>query len=109
MYDKVMYAPLFDPAFTRTSRPRVEGSGRGMIPQFADSGLYEDLQLKKTLEGTTTSWGKEQGIPLIYEKTPTIMKHFSRHNETNSWKALSDLMNRPPWVCPGLVASGPVP
>jgi hypothetical protein len=40
MYDKVMYAPLFDPAFSRTSRPRVEGSGRGMIPQFADSGLY---------------------------------------------------------------------
>jgi peptide/nickel transport system substrate-binding protein len=47
MYDKVMYAPLFDPAFICASGPRVEVSGLGMIPQFAYSGPYEDLQLKK--------------------------------------------------------------
>jgi hypothetical protein len=51
MDDKVTYAPLFDPAFTCASRPRVEVSGLGMIPPFAysrviHSGLYEDLQLK---------------------------------------------------------------
>jgi hypothetical protein len=51
MDDKVMDVPLVDPAFTCASRPRLEGSGRGMIPQFAysrviHSGLYEDRQLK---------------------------------------------------------------
>ena len=46
MYDKVMYAPLFDPAFICASGPRVEVSGLGMIPQFAYSGPYEDLRLK---------------------------------------------------------------
>jgi peptide/nickel transport system substrate-binding protein len=49
MYDKVMYAPLFDPAFICASGPRVEVSGLGMIPQFAYSGPYEDLTLKKPL------------------------------------------------------------
>lgn len=47
MYDKVMYAPLFDPAFLCASGPRVAVSGLGLIPQFAYSGPYEDLQLKK--------------------------------------------------------------
>jgi peptide/nickel transport system substrate-binding protein len=47
MYEKVIYAPLFDPAFICASGPRVEVSGLGMIPQFAYSGPYEDLQLKK--------------------------------------------------------------
>jgi peptide/nickel transport system substrate-binding protein len=49
MYDKVMYAPLFDPAFICASGPRVEVSGLGLIPQFAYSGPYEDLTLKKPL------------------------------------------------------------
>lgn len=47
MYDKVMYAPLFDPAFICASGPRVEVSGLGMIPQFAYSGPYEDVRLKE--------------------------------------------------------------
>jgi len=47
MYDKVMYAPLFDPAFICASGGRVQVSGLGMIPQFAYSGPYEDLQLKQ--------------------------------------------------------------
>jgi peptide/nickel transport system substrate-binding protein len=47
MHEKVIFAPLFDPAFICASGPRVEVSGLGMIPQFAYSGPYEDLQLKK--------------------------------------------------------------
>jgi peptide/nickel transport system substrate-binding protein len=47
MYNKVMYAPLFDPAFICASGPRVAVSGLGMIPQFAYSGPYEDVQLKE--------------------------------------------------------------
>lgn len=46
MHDKVMYAPIFDPAFICASGPRVAVSGLGMIPQFAYSGPYEDLQLR---------------------------------------------------------------
>jgi peptide/nickel transport system substrate-binding protein len=46
MHEKVLYAPLFDPAFICASGPRVAASGLGLIPQFAYSGPYEDLQLK---------------------------------------------------------------
>jgi peptide/nickel transport system substrate-binding protein len=47
MHEKVMYAPLFDPAFICASGPRVASSGLGQIPQFAYSGPYEDLHLKQ--------------------------------------------------------------
>lgn len=46
MHDKVLYAPLFDPAFLCASGPRVGMSGFGLIPQFAYAGPYEDIQLK---------------------------------------------------------------
>jgi hypothetical protein len=59
-----------------------------MSPQFAGSGvihqgLYEAPQLKTPWKAHDLA-GKEHGTPLIYKKTPTIMKSFSRHNETNS-------------------------
>jgi peptide/nickel transport system substrate-binding protein len=46
MHEKVLYAPLFDPAFLCASGPRVGLSGFGLIPQFAYAGPYEDMQLK---------------------------------------------------------------
>jgi len=46
MHAKVMYAPLFDPAFLCASGPRVAVSGFGRIPQFAYAGPYEDMRLK---------------------------------------------------------------
>jgi hypothetical protein len=47
MYDKVIYAPVFKLVSICASGLRVEIPGLSMIPQFAYSGPYEDLQLKK--------------------------------------------------------------
>lgn len=46
MHEKVLYIPLFEPAFICASGPRVGLSGFGLIPQFAYAGPYEDIQLK---------------------------------------------------------------
>lgn len=46
MHDKVMYIPLFEPAFICASGARVAQSGFGQIPQFAYAGPYEDIRLK---------------------------------------------------------------
>ncbi|MGE3541436.1 MAG: ABC transporter substrate-binding protein [Candidatus Tectimicrobiota bacterium] len=46
IHERVLYAPLFDPAFICASGARIARSGFGMIPQFAYAGPYEDMQLK---------------------------------------------------------------
>jgi peptide/nickel transport system substrate-binding protein len=44
--DKVMYAPLMEPAFLNGFGPRVAESGLGLITNHAYSAPYEDLKLK---------------------------------------------------------------
>ncbi len=46
MHDKVMFAPLFEPAFLNGVGPRVAESGLGLIPDHGYSAPYEDLRLK---------------------------------------------------------------
>lgn len=46
MHEKVMYIPLFEPAFICASGGRVAQSGFGMIPQYSYAGPYEDIRLK---------------------------------------------------------------
>jgi peptide/nickel transport system substrate-binding protein len=46
MHDKVMYLPLFEPAFLNGVGPRVAESGLGLISQHNYSAPYEDVKLK---------------------------------------------------------------
>jgi len=45
MYDKAMYAPIWELAFLNGVGPRVAESGLGLIPGHAYSAPYEDLRL----------------------------------------------------------------
>jgi peptide/nickel transport system substrate-binding protein len=46
MHDKVMYAPLMEPAFLNGHGARVAESGLGLITGHAYSGPYEDVRIK---------------------------------------------------------------
>ena len=46
MHDKVMYAPLMEPAILGAHGPRVAESGIGLITNMGASAPYEDLRLK---------------------------------------------------------------
>jgi peptide/nickel transport system substrate-binding protein len=46
LYDEARFIPIWELAFLCASGPRVAVSGMGLIPMFAYSGPYEDVQLK---------------------------------------------------------------
>ena len=46
MYDEARFLPSWELTVLHASGPRVAVSGLGMIPLFAYSGPYEDVQLK---------------------------------------------------------------
>jgi peptide/nickel transport system substrate-binding protein len=46
MHEKVMYAPLMEPAFLNGFGPRLAESGLGLITNHAYSAPYEDVKLK---------------------------------------------------------------
>jgi peptide/nickel transport system substrate-binding protein len=46
LYDEVRFMPIWDLGGLHASGPRVAVSGIGLIPLFAWSGPYEDVQLK---------------------------------------------------------------
>ncbi len=46
VYDEVRFIPIWELGFLCATGPRAAVSGMGMIPMFAYSGPYEDLQLK---------------------------------------------------------------
>jgi len=46
MYDKAVFAPLFEPAFLNGYGPRVAESGLGLINYHGYSAPYEDVKLK---------------------------------------------------------------
>src|SRR5262249_47366259 len=46
VYERTIYAPIWQLAFINGFGPRVGESGLGLIPSFAYSGPYEDITLK---------------------------------------------------------------
>ena len=46
LHDRVMFAPVLEPAFLNGVGPRVATSGLGVIANFPYSAPYEDLALK---------------------------------------------------------------
>jgi peptide/nickel transport system substrate-binding protein len=46
LYDEALFAPVWELGFLCASGPRMAVSGLGLIPLFAYSGPYEDVQLK---------------------------------------------------------------
>jgi peptide/nickel transport system substrate-binding protein len=46
MQQRVMHAPIFEPAVLHGVGPRVEEPGAGLIPLFAYFGPYEEMRLK---------------------------------------------------------------
>jgi peptide/nickel transport system substrate-binding protein len=46
VYDEARFIPIWELGFLCASGPRAAVSGMGMIPMFAYSGPYEDVQLK---------------------------------------------------------------
>jgi len=46
VYERAMFAPIWELAFLNGVGPRVEESGLGLIPGYAYSAPYEDLKLK---------------------------------------------------------------
>jgi peptide/nickel transport system substrate-binding protein len=46
LYDEASFMPIWELAFLCASGPRAAVSGMGLIPTFAYSGPYEDVQLK---------------------------------------------------------------
>jgi peptide/nickel transport system substrate-binding protein len=46
MFEKVMYAPIWELGFIHAHGPRVAESGLGLIPGWAFSAPYEDVRLK---------------------------------------------------------------
>jgi len=47
IYDRTMYAPIWQLAFINGHGPRVAESGFGLIPGFAYTAPYEDITLKR--------------------------------------------------------------
>jgi peptide/nickel transport system substrate-binding protein len=47
MQERVMHAPIAEPAALHGMGPRVEEPGAGLIPLFAYFGPYEDMRLKR--------------------------------------------------------------
>jgi hypothetical protein len=47
MQERVMHAPIFEPALMHGVGPRVEEPGIGLIPLFAYFGPYEEMRLKR--------------------------------------------------------------
>ena len=47
LQERVMHAPLAEPAALHGVGPRVEEPGVGLIPLFAYFGPYEEMRLKK--------------------------------------------------------------
>ena len=45
LYDEVRFIPIWELGGLHASGPRVSVSGVGLIPLFAFSGPYEDVQL----------------------------------------------------------------
>jgi len=46
IYDRAMFAPIWDIAFLSGVGPRVAESGLGLIPGWAFSAPFEDVKLK---------------------------------------------------------------
>jgi peptide/nickel transport system substrate-binding protein len=46
LYDEALFAPMWELGFLCASGPRMAVSGLGLIPLFAYSGPYEEVQLK---------------------------------------------------------------
>ena len=46
VYERTMYAPIWQLAFINGHGPRVGESGFGLIPGFAYTGPYEDITIK---------------------------------------------------------------
>ena len=46
VYERTIYAPIWQLAFINGFGPRVGESGLGLIESFAYSGPYEDITLK---------------------------------------------------------------
>jgi peptide/nickel transport system substrate-binding protein len=46
LYDEARFIPIWELAFLCASGPRAAVSGMGLIPTFAYSGPYEDVQLR---------------------------------------------------------------
>jgi len=46
VYDKAMFAPIWDFAFLHGVGPRVEESGLGLLAGYGFSAPYEDVKLK---------------------------------------------------------------
>ena len=46
IYERAMFAPVWDFAFLHGVGPRVEESGLGLLSAWGFSGPYEDVKLK---------------------------------------------------------------
>src|SRR5207249_12197189 len=46
VYDKAMYAPIWELGFIHAAGPRVAEPGLGLIPGWAFSAPYEEVKLK---------------------------------------------------------------
>jgi hypothetical protein len=46
VYERAMYAPLYELVWPNGVGPRVAQSGFGLIPFYYYTGPYEDIQLK---------------------------------------------------------------
>jgi len=46
MHERVMFAPIVEPAFLNGVGPRVDESGLGLIAGHLCSAPYEDLRIK---------------------------------------------------------------
>ena len=46
LYDRAVFAPIWENGFIRGVGPRVEEPALTLIPAFPDSAPYEDLRLK---------------------------------------------------------------
>ena len=46
LYDEALFVPMWELGFLCASGPRAAVSGLSLIPLFAYSGPYEDVQLK---------------------------------------------------------------
>jgi hypothetical protein len=47
MYERAMYAPLYELVWPNGVGPRVAESGFGLIPVYYYTGPYEDIRLKE--------------------------------------------------------------
>src|SRR6202795_1580327 len=82
VYDKVMYAPIWELAFLNGVGPRVQESGLGLISGHAYSAPYEDVTLNAKWPASGSALAAELRVPGVAQSIAEARRRHKGHYQT---------------------------